>query len=294
MMATRTQTRQGLRRVAPRAAVGVAGAVALASLAYAYARNIERHWLDVTEHEVLVPRLPPAWEGARVVQLTDLHLGTKLVPHDMLRRAVATTVAARPDLIVLTGDYSDDGHPQPLDILAPLAQTAPTFAVLGNHDFFCSPAAAQTVARDLEALGIRVLRNDAADVTLHGATGLIAGFDDDRRGRGADLGVMLARVRGAQPIICLTHEPDVIDRFPVNWAGLTLAGHTHGAQVSLSPIRSLEWIRFANETWHTRYPRGWYTVNGNQLYVNRGLGVTGLPIRFGARPELAIFTLKQA
>jgi len=257
----------------------------------AYAGSIERRWLDVTAHRVVMRDLPPEWDGVRLVQLTDLHLGIAGAPYAMLHDAVARTVARRPDLIVLTGDYSHDGRPYPLDFLAPLAQTAPTIAILGNHDYLQRKIGADLIVKELARQGITVLRNDLTAFVHDGVAGVVVGFDDDVHGPGADVDGIVARMRGKGPSIALVHEPDVIDRFPDNWAGLTLAGHTHGAQVRLSPVRTWDWVEWPITEMQSDYPRGWFRVRGNRLYVSRGLGVSRWPIRFAARPELACFTL---
>ncbi len=257
----------------------------------AYAGSIERRWLDVTAHRVVMRDLPPEWDGVRLVQLTDLHLGIAGAPYAMLHDAVARTVARRPDLIVLTGDYSHDGRPYPLDFLAPLAQTAPTIAILGNHDYLQRKIGADLIVKELARQGITVLRNDLTAFVHDGVAGVVVGFDDDVRGPGADVDGIVARMRGKGPSIALVHEPDVIDRFPDNWAGLTLAGHTHGAQVRLSPVRTWDWVEWPITEMQSDYPRGWFRVRGNRLYVSRGLGVSRWPIRFAARPELACLTL---
>ena len=100
------------------------------------------------------PHLPPEWDGVRIVQLTDLHLGIPGAPYGMLERAVAATLALKPELIALTGDYSHDGTPRPLDLLAPLAKTAPTIAVLGNHDYYQRKIGADLIVKELERQGI--------------------------------------------------------------------------------------------------------------------------------------------
>lgn len=270
------------------------GALALGGLGaafLAYAGGIERRWLMVTHHQVPMLDLPPEWDGVRIVQLTDFHLGIPGAPNEMLERSVAATVAAQPDLIALTGDYSHDGTPRPLDLLAPLARTAPTIAVLGNHDYYQRKIGADLIARELERQGIAVLRNDLTAFVHDGVAGIVVGFEDDTRGPGADVAGIVARMQGKSPSLVLVHEPDVIDRFPDRWASLTLAGHTHGAQIRLSPIRSADWIEWPITEMQSEYPRGWYRVRGNRLYVSHGLGVSRWPLRFCARPELACFTL---
>jgi uncharacterized protein len=270
------------------------GAFALGGLGAAfigYAGGIERRWLIVTHHQVPMLALPPEWEGVRIVQLTDLHLGIAGAPVPMLAQSVAVTVALKPDLIVLTGDYSHDGRPRPLDLLAPLAKTAPTIAVLGNHDYLQRKIGADLIVKELERQGVTVLRNDLTAFVHDGVAGVVVGFEDDLAGPGADVKGIVARMQGKSPSIVLVHEPDVIDRFPDRWSPLTLSGHTHGAQVRLSPFRTVDWIDWPVTEMQSEYPRGWFRVRGNRLYVSHGLGVSRWPIRFCARPELACFTL---
>jgi predicted MPP superfamily phosphohydrolase len=235
--------------------------------------------------------LLPEWEGIRVAHLTDFHVGSRGAPYELLHRAVAAVVDLRPDLIVLTGDYFHRGRPDSLGLLAPLATTAPTLAVLGNHDYMQRAIGAELIVRELQRQGITVLRNDLTAFVHAGVAGIVVGFDDDVRGPGADVGNIVRRMQGQGPSLVLVHEPDVIDRFPDRWASLTLAGHTHGAQVRLSPIREMDWTNFPITDMQSRYPRGWFSVRGNRLYVNRGIGVSRWPIRFAARPEVACFTL---
>ncbi len=273
------------------------GTLALGGLAgafVAYAGGIERHWLDVTQHRVPMRGLPPEWDGVRIVQLTDLHLSIAGAPRSMIERAVATAVALKPDLIVLTGDYFHDGIPRSLDLLAPLVEAAPTMAVLGNHDYLQRRIGANLIARELARQGITVLRNDLIAFVHHGVAGIVVGFDDDDTGPGADVDGIVARMQGKSPSLVLVHEPDAIERFPPAWASLTLSGHTHGAQIRLSPIRTFDWIEWPISGMQSEYPRGWFDVRGNRLYVSRGLGVSRLPLRFAARPELACFTLTLA
>lgn len=270
------------------------GALALGGLGAAfigYAGGIERRWLAVTHHRVPMAGLPPEWDGVRIVQLTDFHLGIAGAPYRMLARAVAQAVALRPDLIVLTGDYAHDGRPRPLDLLAPLARAAPTIAVLGNHDYLQRTIGADWIAGELARQGITVLRNDLTAFVHDGVAGVIVGFEDDAEGPGANIKGLVARMRGQSPSVVLVHEPDAIDRFPERWSPLTLSGHTHGAQIRLSPVRTVDWIEWPITEIQSAYPRGWFNVRGNRLYVSRGLGVSRWPLRFCARPELACFTL---
>ncbi len=267
------------------------GTALIGAAAGVYATSIEPRWLQVTRHYVSMPNLPEEWDGVRIAHLTDFHFGSRSLSYETIHAAVTQAVAFAPDLVALTGDFSDRGDRVPLDALAPLVAAAPTFAVPGNHDYFSSYAGADAVMADLTAMEITVLRNDLTAFAHRGVAGAIVGFDDDLRGPGADIETLVARLRGHGPTLALAHEPDVAARFPHGWAGLTLAGHTHGAQVRLSPLRDIDWVSLRLTDMHSAYLRGWYTVNGNRLYVNHGIGTTKFSVRFAARPELALFTL---
>jgi predicted MPP superfamily phosphohydrolase len=113
-------------RLAPGSPVALGlGTLACGSLALAllgYGVGGERRWLAITRQQVELPALPPAWDGLHLVHLSDFHFGARGNPAPMVRRAVATAIALRPDLVLLTGDYSHDGTPVDLDVLRPLAR----------------------------------------------------------------------------------------------------------------------------------------------------------------------------
>lgn len=282
-----------LPRLIPRLRSFALGGLALGLAGGAYIRLVEPRWLAITHYTLPMAGLPEEWQGVRLAHLSDLHLGSRGNAVGMIHRAIAEAVAFHPDIIALTGDYSEHGSPVALDLLAPLVEAAPTFAVLGNHDYFAGFAGAERIAADLTTQGVTVLRNDRTAFIHKGVAGVIVGFDDDVRGPGADVAGVVARMRGTGPTVALAHEPEVVDRFPPHWAGLTLSGHTHGAQVRLSPLRDRDWTSLRLTEMQSPHLRGAYTVNGNRLYVSRGLGTAHYPLRFAARPELALFTFVQ-
>ena len=99
---------------------------------------------------------------------------------------------------------------------------------------------------------------------------------------------------GVKPLVLLSHNPEFIRELPSDFAGVMLSGHTHGGQVNFAPPpfhRRLNWIRFARTQHRSEFPLGWYVLNGNRMYVGRGLGMSGLQIRFNARPEVVILEM---
>jgi predicted MPP superfamily phosphohydrolase len=257
-----------------------------------YAHFVEPRRLRIERWTVRIPNLPPAWEGMRVVHLTDFQIGMWLQDASLPARAVAAAVALHPDVVFLTGDFAHGGRWEHQDgVYAPLARRAPTFAVLGNHDHTGPDSTVERVATGLRAQGVTVLMNAHAPLEWRGESWMIVGVDDFATGHTDLLRAITGIPRNTRLLALLTHVPDVVDYLPREWFPLTVAGHTHGAQVRLSPFQRVSWLSLANVPRRTKYPRGWFEVNGGILYVNRGLGLSNLPLRFGAPPEVALFVL---
>lgn len=266
--------------------LGVAAGVAALTGGF-MVRNVYQ-W-ETTRHSLAVPGLR---QPLRVVQLSDLHYGLYL-RQDSVSAWVDAALAARPDLIVLTGDLAD-GHSrvplQPLlDALAPLQAPLGVWSVWGNHDYF-NGGTHRELDAGLKQLGINTLLNEhqliRPDLTL-------AGVDDFRMGR-PDLAAALQGITPDAATILLTHNPDQLpelEQLPqaLNQVGLALAGHTHGGQVRLPILGAL----ITSSEYGQRFAQGW--VNDPvRAYISRGLGVSALPIRLLCPPELAIFDLQPA
>jgi predicted MPP superfamily phosphohydrolase len=272
--------RQFLRGLAAAGLVGVSATAAYASL-------FEIHDYELTETEIFLRELPAAFENFRIVQVSDVH-HSSLVSLDEVRRVAELAQGARPDIVVLTGDYTTArrSYIEPCaEVLGTLQAPAGVWAVLGNHDYYTD---GELTRRALKRRGIGVLDNTHTEVT-RGADALqLAGVDDWSWGY-ADWAKAVGKLDRSRPSVLLSHEPQVFDLPEVAGVSLILSGHTHGGQVSLpfvgAPARFLE---------EFKYLRGRYERAGAQLYVSRGTGVVGLPIRFGARPEIAVLRLRRA
>ena len=237
--------------------------------------------IEITEHLVAVPHLPPILHGLRVAHLTDFHR-SRHTSDSLLRQAVEAANAARPDLILLTGDYvtQDPGDIAPCArILAPLQARLGVYAILGNHDYSADGAA---VERHLTELGFHVLLNRSMLLP----NGLrIVGLDDDRKHR-TDVPRAFREVGTDEPTLVMAHNPALIERM-ADRECIVFSGHTHGGQVRVPILTKREIRRIGAK----HYAQGWYTVGEARLYVNRGLGQVGIPFRLFCRPELALFTL---
>ena len=272
--------------------IGAAAISAAAAAFLSYAHLIEPRWLQVERWTVRIPDLPPAWEGLRVVHLTDFQIGMWLESRSLLSRAIQRALALRPDVVFLTGDIVHEGRwTSRAEIFRPLAERAPTLAVLGNHDHLKSAADTEAIVAALRAQRVTVLMNEHVPFRFRGESWEIVGIDDLATGH-SDLLEAITGIPACTKLLCLlTHVPDAAEYAPEGWFPLMLAGHTHGAQIRLSPLRRLSWLRLAGGAAHSHYPRGWFEVRGGLLYVNRGLGLSNLPLRFGAPPEIALLVL---
>lgn len=293
--------RQGFGGRHRRAAVAIAkAAVAVGTVAVVYAYAIEPRRLQQRRFRVGVAGLPAELCGVRIAHLTDFHVGMAGTRRSTLRRAVAVATAWRPDIVALTGDFVHDGRwDAGAHLFAGLARMAPTFAVLGNHDHAASPAATGQIVGALQEQGVVVLRNAYRVLSIGdgGAEIVIVAVDDPSLGH-ADLAAAMAglpeKAERDRPSILLGHAPEIVDEAPPNRFALTLAGHTHGGQLRLSPFKRrtpLELPMIVGRL-NSPYPRGTRLVRGNPLFVNSGLGVSGVPFRFLAPPQVACFTLE--
>lgn len=264
------------------ALVAVAGAVV-------YARWIEPRWLQLRHRRIHVRGLPQALEGLRMGLLTDLHAGEES-HYRLIRRAVGMLNRERPDIVALTGDFAADdaqGFDEVLDALDGLRAPLGVYAVPGNHDY--------VVGIDLwrEAMERHPFIQDLTNqyrLLKHGAVRLcVAGVDDYYEGS--------PRLRLPPPdqrdfTLLLAHSPDEAERVrrAYDAVNLIVSGHTHGGQVRLpflpAPINSAERSDL--------YEEGLRRRPWTQVYTSRGLGTVHLPLRFFARPEVAVLELTGA
>ena len=281
------------RQFLERTAVTVSAAPFVAG---AYGLFYERLNLEVTNRRVQFRRLPKAFDGFRIAQLSDIHIGA-FMTEEQIRRYVAITNEQKPDLIVLTGDFVTwKPAPQEAAVRALAGCKAPfgVFACLGNHEIWAEVE--DSITRLFAAQGIRMLRRESAPIQLKGESLNLIGVDYQsvrRIGRHSE-GLVPRYLEGVQALIqpdtvniLLTHNPNAFDRAAELGIDLSLAGHTHGGQISLEFIHpSLTPSRLI-----TRYVKGWYQKGEAQLYVNRGIGTILAPIRFAAAPEITLLEL---
>ena len=250
--------------------------------------------LETVTQKIPLPRLPQAFEGFRIAQLSDIHIGP-FMPYEQIRKYVDMTNALKPDLIVLTGDFvTSDPSTQEAVVEALSGLTAPfgVFGSLGNHDSWAGVE--RSITRLFRQRGIRILRSEAVPIAIQGEWFNLIGTDfqsPKQFGPSAPVANLLADVAPLMARdrvnILLSHNPDTFDRAAEMGVDLSMAGHTHGGQAALEFISP----EIAPSRLVTPYVAGWFRKPGGQLYVNRGIGTIGVPIRLGAPPEITIYQL---
>jgi predicted MPP superfamily phosphohydrolase len=237
-----------------------------------------------------LPGWPADLEGLTVGLVGDLHAGVPHVGVDRVQRVAERLARHRPDIVLCAGDLVDDRalgatRLDPHAVARALARAGrPRLAVLGNHDRIFGGA---EVADALQTAGFALLENAARSLPIRGRRLWIAGVSD-AHSSDPQPAHALATVPEADPVIVLTHSPDVFPRIPDRVA-LTLAGHTHGGQVA-APARLR--ARIIPSRFGTRYDRGHIVEDGRHLYVTSGVGTSGWPIRLGIAPEVVLLTLR--
>jgi uncharacterized protein len=252
-----------------------------------YATEIEPHWLKFVRRRLPIANLPPALSGTTLMQVSDLHVCSYVDEHYLIHSLDRATAFA-PDIVVFTGDFVtwEQTNIAQLDrVLSHFPHGRfGTFAIPGNHDYgptWKDPQIAAQIVAAVERRGIRVLRNETANVA-----GLdIIGIDDLWSGRALTRVAFANRTSGAAIALC--HNPDGLDE--LSWEGFSgwvLAGHTHGGQCK-APFLPPPVLPVKNR----RYTAGEIRVDSRKsLYINRGVGHL-LKVRFNVRPEITLFSL---
>jgi len=314
------------RRYFFRAATAAAGAAPFLGAMYGFAA--ERLNYQVRRVEIPLPNLPSALDGMRIVQISDIHLSSYM-SRAQVRRAVDMANELGADLAVVTGDLitgSGDSIADCVDEIRHLRAPLGIWGCNGNHEIY---ARAEDEAAYLYAqAGMKLLRHENAQITFKGASFNLLGVDYQRertpRGqRQQTLAGVEPLVRRDMPNILLSHNPNTFNRAAELGIELSLAGHTHGGQIQVEILdHRLSPARFITDYIAGLYQRPLFAPAPNEraassasasatrafspsllaspsspmahIYVNRGLGTVGAPIRLGVPPEISLIVLRRA
>jgi predicted MPP superfamily phosphohydrolase len=266
-----------------------AGGVLAAGAVVLLAGYVGSRSLRVRETEARVRGLPPEFDGLRIVQISDVHVGPH-TPEGFLARVVRTVESLRPDVVAVTGDLVDDRHEDVAAYARALGRLqAPSgvFLIPGNHDVY---AGWEAVERGLRRLtDAHVLVNDAHVLTRGAARLAIIGVGDPA-GRGSpaapDVERALARVPDGFPVVAFAHNPALWPSLARRGVALTLSGHTHWGQLALP---RLGW---SLATPFLEHAMGAYRDGDALLFIHPGTGYWGIPFRLGALPEVTAIVLR--
>jgi len=312
------------RRYFFRTASALAGAAPFLSVMYGFAA--ERLDYHIRRVDIPTANLPPALDGMKIVQLSDIHLSGYMSRTDV-RRAVEMANAQGADLAVVTGDFIT-GAADPLadciEEISHLRAPLGIFGCNGNHEIY---ARAEDAAQCLFArAGMKLLRHENTQLAFRGAHLNLLGVDYQRERTASGhrlqmLPNLAPLVRRDMPNILLSHNPNTFNRAAELGIELSLAGHTHGGQIQveildhrLSPARfitdyiagayfrplsmpapNIRALKNANGTASNEAPSSSHAQPPlSVLYVNRGLGTVGAPVRLGVPPEITLITLRRA
>lgn len=257
------------------------GCYAVGLVVAAWAIWGRRRLVRVRRLEIEIPGLPASFEGYRIAQLSDLHIGS-FDPKPRGLGWARRTNRLGADLIVVTGDLVTSGtafYEDVADVIAALSAPDGIVVSLGNHDQWDPVRLVQAI----EARGPRVLRNEWMRLERNGETLVVAAVDDPYSGRD-DLERALAG-RPDAPTVLLAHYPTFFEPAAEHGVELVLSGHTHGGQIGLGD-------RLNIATLVGQHARGLVRRGRSSLYVNAGLGTTGPPMRLGIPPEIALLVLR--
>jgi len=257
--------------------------------AVGYGALVERLDFHVREVEIPVPNLPDGLDGLRLLHLSDIHLSAFLSEKN-LARVIDSANELRPHLALVTGDLITAAG-DPLDAclrqIARLRADAGILGCMGNHEDYAGSE--DVTERKAARLGIPFLRGRALPLRFGGAVLNVAGVDYQRSGLDYLPGAERLVLPGAYNVL-LSHNPDVFPVAVEKGYGLTLAGHTHGGQVTVEILHQpINAARF-----FTPFVYGLYRRGAAAEYVTRGIGTIGVPVRFGAPPEIALLRLRKA
>ena len=297
------------RRALFRYATYLAGGLPL--LTAAYGATAGRRWYRVVTVEVPISGLPSSLEGLRIVHLSDLHIGD-FMPRAAIRRAVDLANTVKPDLAVLTGDLITSERDPLEDCITELSRLQAPLGVWGCHGNHERWSGVEARAQALfQRYGMHLLRQQCVELSWHGGAINLIGVDDQREcARPGEPSSMLRGVerlvRRDVPNILLSHNPDTFPQAAALGIELSLAGHTHGGQLRFA-LGGRQW---SPASLVTPFAAGLYRLpfgpegRGGEvaacppksafLYVNRGLGTFGLPVRLGVPPEITVLVLRAA
>lgn len=269
---------------------GMYGLTALSFGGSAYGMLVGKRNYEITEVTFPLRNLHPSLNGFSIALVSDIHSSYNMLKEEMEEYArIVNSLAC--DMILVTGDFvnsmTEEVYPF-AEAFSVLKAPYGVYGVMGNHDFFARDP--ELVAKEVDACGIKLLRNDKVIVSKDGGSFYLLGVDDvGNPMRAAEkFTVALGSAPLNIPKLLMVHRPYYLRQAAEKKIDLVLSGHTHGGQVVLANFGN---VVIAPASLASKYVWGKYTMGETQMYVNRGIGTVGLPIRINCPPEITRITL---
>jgi len=245
---------------------------------------ISNEKITIFEKNFHFKKLPESFDGFRIIHLSDFHSDI-FTEKDIFRKVINISNSLTPDIVLLTGDYISNSLeflPSIVFELKNLKSRYGVYATLGNHDYWTAP---DSIASAIESVGIKVLSNSSVKIEKNNDYIYVAGIED--LSANPDISKAMENTERDKFTILLSHNPNIFPTAVEYDIPLTLSGHTHGGQV-LFKISGKN-ISISNIV--TDYVIGEYRKQNSIIYVNRGIGFTGPPVRINAPPEITLIKL---
>ncbi|MBS4202285.1 metallophosphoesterase [Bacillus sp. FJAT-49732] len=257
---------------------------------------INNNWLQISEYEVQSERIPKAFDGVRIVQISDLHDATFGENQSRLVKKVQTM---NPDFVFLTGDFIDSNRydlQNSLDFVEQIIPFTQVFYVTGNHEVAVNKI--NEITQALKDLGVHVLMDESSVIEKAGESLIIAGVQDPLINAiyppeeviAESLDEAISR-RSDSFKLLLSHRPEVFDVYVEKEIDVVFTGHAHGGQVRIPGVGGLI---APGQGWFPKYTSGMHEQGKTKMVVSRGLGNSLIPYRIFNRPEIVLLTLKSS
>ncbi|MDH5508349.1 MAG: metallophosphoesterase [Anaerolineae bacterium] len=244
-------------------------------------------WIEVKPVSITLPRLPAAFNEYRVVQISDIHMGTWMTS-ERLRVIVDLVNQQEADVIAITGDFvsynAELWKNELITILQTLHSNDAVVGTLGNHDYWSDPEIIMDIMRDSQIIALTndvfAIRRGDDKLNFCGVSSQYVGQDR--------LDLVIEKLDHGECNILLAHEPDIANQSAASgYFDLQLSGHAHGGQFILPFWGPVLRVRHAHD-----YPMGKYQIGEMVQYTSRGLGTSSIPLRINCPPEITVFTLR--
>ena len=233
-----------------------------------------------------VKNLPPQLEGLTISMISDIHSGMYMLEDDMFKYTEAVNGLGA-DMIFIPGDFVTSKNSEMIPFVkafSGLKSKYGTYTCLGNHDFFANP---DYITGQLRENGMNVLRNETEELEIKGAKLMLSGVDDGRHANFTKVAYEAGSLNTARILLC--HKPYFFERAVAGQFNVMLSGHTHGGQIVLADILG---VKITPAALASPYISGRYKMGDSLMYVSRGIGTVGLPVRVNCPPEVTLFTLR--